>query len=53
MNPRKIVSLIKELIRIDSDDIEDICVFNEFTFLNLPFASAEELLNEISYKTKK
>lgn len=52
MNPRKIIKIIKDLIKIDPYKIENITVMDEFSFLNMPFLEAEQLLNEIKKTTK-
>jgi hypothetical protein len=52
MDARKIIKLIKDLIKIDPYKIEDITVMDEFSFLNMPFLEAEQLLNEIKKTTK-
>lgn len=52
INPRNIIKLINELIRIDSHKIKDIAIFDEFSFLNMPFLEAEQLLKEIKKTTR-
>lgn len=51
-NPRNIITFIKKLIKIDANDIRDIAIFDDFSFMNMPFNEAEQLLNEIKRTTK-
>lgn len=52
MTPGKIITLVKDYIDIDSSNINDIWIYDDFSFLNLPFNDAEELLHRIKKKSK-
>jgi ATP-dependent RNA helicase DeaD len=48
MNPKKISSFIRENISIPDNKIDDIGVYDEFSFVSVPFADAEKILNIFS-----
>ncbi len=44
MTPKKLINIIKEEIRINDRQIKDIRIFDNFSFVTLPFEDAEVLL---------
>ena len=50
MNPKKISSFIREQVRVPDNKIDDIGVYDEFSFVTVPFADAEEILAVFSKK---
>lgn len=52
MNPKKISSFIRESINIPDNKIDDIGVYDEFSFVTVPFADAEKILNIFSKKSQ-
>lgn len=52
MNPKKISSLIRERVRVSDNNIDDIGVYDEFSFITVPFADAEEILSAFSSNTQ-
>lgn len=50
INPKKLVDLIMSRVSIKSRDIRDILVMEKFSFINVPFDKAEEIL--VSFKEK-
>ena len=52
MNPGKIIEIIADHITIDKNKIRDIWIYEDFSFLNMPFAEAEELLFEIKKRSR-
>ncbi|MDX9846180.1 MAG: DEAD/DEAH box helicase [Tenuifilaceae bacterium] len=45
MNPKKISSLIRDKVRVPDNKIDDIGVYDEFSFVSVPFADAEAILS--------
>jgi len=52
MSPGKIIDIINDHISIDKNKIKDIGIYEEFSFLNMPFAEAEDLLSEIRKRAR-
>ena len=52
LTPKKLIDIIKEKCKIDSDKINQIQILEKFSFVNLPFNEAEILL-EYFKKNKK
>ncbi len=50
MNPRKISSFIRTKVKISDNKIDDIGVYEEFSFVTVPFADAETILDAFSKK---
>ncbi|HZJ74085.1 MAG TPA: helicase-related protein, partial [Perlabentimonas sp.] len=50
MTPRGISALIREKVRIPDNKLDDIGVYDEFSFVSVPFADAEPILNAFSSK---
>jgi len=50
MNPRKISSFIRTKVQIPDNKIDDIGVYDEFSFVSVPFADAETILDAFSKK---
>lgn len=50
MNPQKISSFIRTKVKISDNKIDDIGVYDEFSFVTVPFADAETILNAFSKK---
>lgn len=48
MSPRKISEFIRKEVRIPDNKIDDILVRDDFTFVSVPFADAEEILRAFS-----
>lgn len=44
MTPRKITEFIRKEVQIPENKIDDIAVFNEFSFITVPFDDAEKIL---------
>lgn len=53
MSPKKLVSLVKERVNIQSRDIDDIRVMDNFSFITVPFDKAEEIISSFKQKGKK
>jgi ATP-dependent RNA helicase DeaD len=52
MNPRKISSFIRDKVRVSDNKIDDIGVYDEFSFVSVPFADADAILKAFSSKTQ-
>ncbi|HPE17357.1 MAG TPA: DEAD/DEAH box helicase [Tenuifilaceae bacterium] len=52
MSPRKISAFIRKEVQIPDNKIDDIAVFDEFSFLTVPFNDAERILSVFSKKTQ-
>ena len=52
MTPGKIIEIVTGMIKIDSNKIKNIWIYDSFSFLNMPFADAENLLYEIKKMSK-
>jgi ATP-dependent RNA helicase DeaD len=52
MTPRKISSLIRKEINIPDNKIDDIGVYDDFSFVTVPFNDAEKILSIFSKKTQ-
>lgn len=52
MTPWKLVDFIKNETKIDGKDIEDVGVFDMFSFITVPFEEAEIILETFKRKTK-
>ena len=52
MNPKKISSFIREKVSIPDNKIDDIGVYDEFSFVSVPFADAEKILSAFSKKSQ-
>lgn len=50
MNPPKISSFIRTKVKISDNEIDDIGVYDEFSFVTVPFAHAETILDAFSKK---
>jgi len=45
MDPRKLVDMIKKATKTDSRKIRDVCIFDNFSFVTVPFEEAEKILH--------
>jgi len=45
MNPRKLVNLIQQEAMVDSRLIRNVQIYDNFSFANVPFAEAEQIIN--------
>jgi ATP-dependent RNA helicase DeaD len=52
MNPRNISEFIREKVQIPDNKIDDIGVYDDFSFVSVPFADAEKILNAFSKKSQ-
>jgi ATP-dependent RNA helicase DeaD len=50
MTPRRITEFIRQEVKIPENKIDDIAVFNEFSFITVPFDDAEKILSAFSKK---
>ncbi|MDD2279747.1 MAG: DEAD/DEAH box helicase [Bacteroidales bacterium] len=50
MNPQKISSFIRTKVKISDNKIDDIGVYEDFSFVTVPFADAETILDAFSKK---
>lgn len=53
MNPRKLVELILSRVTVKPRDIKDILIMDSFSFVTVPFKTAEEILVSFKGKGKK
>lgn len=51
MNPRKLVDMIKEISKVQPNKIQNVAIFDKFSFITVPFKEAEVILN--AFKKKK
>jgi ATP-dependent RNA helicase DeaD len=52
MSPRKISAFIRKEVQVPDNNIDDIAVFDEFSFLTVPFNDAERILSVFSKKNQ-
>jgi ATP-dependent RNA helicase DeaD len=52
MNARNISEFIREKVQIPDNKIDDIGVYDDFSFVSVPFADAEKILNAFSKKSQ-
>jgi len=45
MDPRKLVDMIRKATKTDSGKIRDVCIFDNFSFVTVPFEEAEKILH--------
>ncbi len=50
MTPKRIAEFIRNEVQVPNNKIEDIAVFNEFSFITVPFDDAERILSAFSKK---
>ncbi|MFP4557094.1 MAG: DEAD/DEAH box helicase [Bacteroidales bacterium] len=50
MSPKKISSFIRDKVNMPDNKIDDIGVYDEFSFVSVPFADAEKILSVFSKK---
>ncbi|MCD5382522.1 DEAD/DEAH box helicase [Candidatus Gracilibacteria bacterium] len=50
LTPKEVVDFVQKNIKIEGNKIDDIGVFGEFTFLNLPTEKAEELIDKAGFE---
>ncbi|MCP4653763.1 MAG: DEAD/DEAH box helicase [Candidatus Omnitrophica bacterium] len=51
VDPRKLISMIKDTSKVDSNRIRDVRIFDRFSFITVPFEEAEIILR--AFKKKK
>ncbi len=51
MNPRKLVDFIKNKVNIEDRKINDVQIFDKFSFINVPFEEAEMILRFFKKET--
>ncbi|MDP8233719.1 MAG: DEAD/DEAH box helicase [Candidatus Saelkia tenebricola] len=44
MNPKKLVDMIKQIANVEPHKIKDVCIFEKFSFITVPFGEAEIIL---------
>ncbi len=52
MNPKKLVDMIKQIAHVEPHKIRDVCIFEKFSFITVPFEDAEIILRAFK-KDKK
>ncbi|MBN2362624.1 DEAD/DEAH box helicase [candidate division WOR-3 bacterium] len=52
ITPKKLVQILKKTVNIHDRNINDVEVFESFSFVTVPFSSAEEIVRKFSVKIK-
>jgi ATP-dependent RNA helicase DeaD len=53
MNPKKLVDFIEKETKVKPKKIQDVKIFDNFSFINVPFREAEIILDVFKRKKQK